>query len=134
MLSSAVGAQLDLPEVSLRAYGAQEPLLHDFRSKQIHYRASGGKKHKPQTERNEIKTFPFAVGADLIAGSLIKNPGGSIAPGGGYVAGREALVDAAAARLSAPGIGRDAGATSSSVQRLMLQVRSEIGQALIEGE
>ncbi|GAQ79730.1 Cys or Met metabolism pyridoxal-phosphate-dependent enzyme [Klebsormidium nitens] len=64
---------------------------------------------------------PTAVGADLIAGSLIKNPGGSIAPGGGYVAGREDLVDAAAARLSAPGIGRDAGATPSSVQRLMLQ-------------
>jgi hypothetical protein len=41
------------------------------------------------------------------------------------VAGREALVDAAAARLSAPGIGRDAGATSSSVQRLMLQVRED---------
>lgn len=76
--------------------------------------------------------FCSAVGADLIAGSLIKNPGGSIAPGGGYVAGREDLVDAAAARLSAPGIGREAGATPSSVQRLMLQVGSTSSAAPLQ--
>lgn len=52
---------------------------------------------------------PPAVGADLIAGSLIKNPGGGIAPCGGYVAGRRDLVERAAARLTAPGIGGEVG-------------------------
>ena len=53
---------------------------------------------------------PGDVGADIIAGSLIKNPGGGIAPRGGYVAGREDLVEAAAYRLTAPGIGGECGA------------------------
>ena len=52
---------------------------------------------------------PLEVGADLIAGSLIKNPGGGLAPRGGYVAGRADLVDLAAARLTAPGIAEDVG-------------------------
>jgi len=52
---------------------------------------------------------PTALGADLIAGSLIKNPGGGIAPGGGYVAGREDLVERAAMRLTTPGAGREVG-------------------------
>ncbi|CAI5529900.1 unnamed protein product, partial [Closterium sp. Naga37s-1] len=64
---------------------------------------------------------PTHVGADLIAGSLIKNPGGTIAPSGGYVAGRADLVEAAAARLAAPGISSGAGATSGEVMRLMFQ-------------
>ncbi|MEO0824348.1 MAG: methionine gamma-lyase family protein [Cyanobacteria bacterium J06635_15] len=54
---------------------------------------------------------PTAVGADLIAGSLIKNPGGTIVAAGGYVAGRADLVEAAACRLTAPGIGSSGGAT-----------------------
>ena len=54
---------------------------------------------------------PTEVGADLIAGSLIKNPGGGIAPTGGYVAGKRALVEAAANRLTAPGIGGECGST-----------------------
>ena len=52
---------------------------------------------------------PTAVGADLIAGSLIKNPGGGIAPTGGYIAGRSDLVERAAARLTAPGIVAEVG-------------------------
>ncbi len=52
---------------------------------------------------------PCDVGADLIAGSLIKNPGGGIAPTGGYVAGRRDLVEAAAMRLTVPGIGGECG-------------------------
>ena len=52
---------------------------------------------------------PLEIGADLIAGSLIKNPGGGLAPRGGYVAGRADLVDRAAARLTAPGIAEDVG-------------------------
>jgi cystathionine beta-lyase family protein involved in aluminum resistance len=57
------------------------------------------------------KQEPCEVGIDLIAGSLIKNLGGSIAPGGGYIAGRSELVKLAAQRLTAPGIGAEVGAT-----------------------
>ncbi|KAL0917365.1 hypothetical protein M5K25_012419 [Dendrobium thyrsiflorum] len=64
---------------------------------------------------------PPMVGADLIAGSLIKNPGGTIAPCGGYVAGRKSLVEMAAARLSAPGLGVDCGSTPGDVMRLLFQ-------------
>ncbi|CAM0901880.1 unnamed protein product [Alopecurus aequalis] len=64
---------------------------------------------------------PPMVGADLIAGSLIKNPGGTIAPCGGYVAGKKDLVAAAAARLSAPGLGVEFGSAPGHVMRAMFQ-------------
>ena len=54
---------------------------------------------------------PSQVGADLIMGSLIKNPGGGLAPMGGYVAGRRDLVESAAMRMTVPGIGRECGAS-----------------------
>lgn len=54
---------------------------------------------------------PTEMGADLICGSLIKNPGGGLAPMGGYVAGKKELVDRAASRLTLPGIGSECGAT-----------------------
>jgi len=63
---------------------------------------------------------PPRVGADLIAGSLIKNPGGTLAPTGGYVAGRADLVAAATCRLTAPGIGQTGGATLGQ-NRLLFQ-------------
>ncbi|MEY4430264.1 MAG: hypothetical protein RLZZ533_200 [Cyanobacteriota bacterium] len=63
---------------------------------------------------------PTAVGADLMAGSLIKNLGGTIAPTGGYVAGREDLVEQACCRLTAPGIGREGG-TGFDLHRLLFQ-------------
>lgn len=63
---------------------------------------------------------PTAVGADLMAGSLIKNPGGTIVTAGGYVAGRSDLVEAATCRLTAPGIGRSGGATFEQ-SRLLFQ-------------
>ncbi len=63
---------------------------------------------------------PTAVGADLMAGSLIKNPGGTIVTTGGYVAGREDLVEAAMCRLTAPGIGSEGGATLDQ-NRLLFQ-------------
>jgi cystathionine beta-lyase family protein involved in aluminum resistance len=63
---------------------------------------------------------PTAVGADLIAGSLIKNPGGTVVTAGGYVAGRADLVEAAACRLTAPGIGSSGGA-SFNQNRLLFQ-------------
>lgn len=52
---------------------------------------------------------PCSYGADICAGSLIKNPGGGIAPSGGYIAGREDLVEKAARHLSAPGLGSEVG-------------------------
>lgn len=54
-------------------------------------------------------------------GSLIKNAGGTLAPGGGYVAGRADLVAAVGARLAAPGIGTDAGGVSGTTLRLLFQ-------------
>ena len=63
---------------------------------------------------------PTEAGADIIAGSLIKNPGGSIAPTGGYVCGRADLVEMAANRLIAPGIGKECGATLG-INRLFFQ-------------
>lgn len=54
---------------------------------------------------------PTDVGADLVVGSLIKNPGGGLAPIGGYIAGKEVYVENAAFRLTAPGLGKEVGAT-----------------------
>ncbi len=53
------------------------------------------------------KKEPTDVGADIIAGSLIKNPGGGIAPTGGYIAGRKKCIDLIADRFSAPGLGKE---------------------------
>jgi cystathionine beta-lyase family protein involved in aluminum resistance len=63
---------------------------------------------------------PTHIGADLIAGSLIKNPGGTVVSAGGYIAGRADLVEAAACRLTAPGIGSEGGATFDQ-NRLLFQ-------------
>ncbi len=57
------------------------------------------------------KKEPVQVGADLIAGSLIKNAGGGIATTGGYIAGRHDLVEKCAYRLTTPGLGKEVGAT-----------------------
>ena len=54
---------------------------------------------------------PTQYGADLCVGSLIKNPGGGLAPIGGYIAGKEELIDLCAYRLTAPGLGKEVGAT-----------------------
>ena len=54
---------------------------------------------------------PSDVGADMVVGSLIKNPGGGLAPIGGYICGTKACVDRCAYRLSAPGLGQEVGAT-----------------------
>lgn len=65
---------------------------------------------------------PSEVGADLCVGSLIKNPGGGLAPLGGYIAGKKELVELAACRLTAPGLGKEVGAS--------LQVNSSFYQGL----
>lgn len=61
---------------------------------------------------------PIEVGADLIAGSLIKNPGGGICKIGGYIAGRQALIERIGYRLTAPGIGKEAGASLYSLHEM----------------
>ncbi len=63
---------------------------------------------------------PVEAGADLIAGSLIKNPGGGLVPSGGYIAGKERYVRNAAYRLTTPGLGKKVGATLGN-SRLMFQ-------------
>ena len=61
---------------------------------------------------------PTDVGADLCVGSLIKNPGGGLAPIGGYIVGKECYVDQCAYRLTAPGLGKEVGATLGINQQL----------------
>lgn len=63
---------------------------------------------------------PTHAGADLVVGSLIKNPGGGLAPTGAYIAGRHDLVEGAAMRLTCPGIGRECGSTLGN-NRLLYQ-------------
>ena len=67
------------------------------------------------------KQEPTEVGADIMAGSLIKNLGGGLAPTGGYIVGRADLVENAAYRLTAPGLGGEMGATLGDTQREFYQ-------------
>ena len=80
---------------------------------------------------------PTAIGADLIAGSLIKNLGGTIVPTGGYIAGKADLVDKACCRLTAPGIGSEGGITFD-LNRTILQglflAPQMVAEALIGAE
>ncbi len=79
------------------------------------------------------KREPLEVGADLIAGSLIKNPGGGIAPTGGYIAGRADLVEQCGYRLTAPGVGLEVGATLGHTRELFMGLFSAphvVGEAL----
>lgn len=81
------------------------------------------------TERIE----PTDVGADLIAGSLIKNPGGGIAKTGGYIAGKKEFVELCAYRMTAPGLGREVGATLGQSRDLFMGIFSAphvVGEAL----
>ena len=57
------------------------------------------------------KTEPTQIGADAVVGSLIKNPGGGLAPGGAYIAGPHDYIERCASRMTVPGIGRECGAT-----------------------
>ena len=64
------------------------------------------------------KMEPTDMGADMIVGSLIKNPGGGLAPIGGYIVGKRECVDKASYRLSAPGLGKEVGASLGINQQL----------------
>lgn len=80
-------------------------------------------------EKNE----PTQVGADLIAGSLIKNAGGGIATTGGYIAGRKDLVEKCAYRLTTPGLGKEVGATIGMNRELymgLFYAPHTVGEAL----
>jgi len=76
---------------------------------------------------------PTEVGVDLIAGSLIKNPGGGLAASGGYIAGKRQWVDLAAYRMTAPGIGGEVGAmlgTTRSIYQGLFLAPLLVGQAV----
>ena len=78
-------------------------------------------------------TEPTQCGADLVIGSLIKNPGGGIAPTGGYIAGKKELVKKCAYRLTSPGIGKEVGATLGVSRELFLgafNAPHTVGEAL----
>lgn len=66
------------------------------------------------------KQEPTAVGADLIVGSLIKNPGGGIAKCGGYMAGRKDLIELCSYRMTTPSLGREVGATLDSTRDILM--------------
>jgi cystathionine beta-lyase family protein involved in aluminum resistance len=85
---------------------------------------------------------PCAAGADLVAGSLIKNPGGTLAPGGGYIVGRKDLIEEISYYLTAPGLGREKGAVLAAsffqrlgypVDPLPQEVRHDIVQTITLG-
>lgn len=79
------------------------------------------------------KLEPTEVGADLIAGSLIKNAGGGIAPSGGYIAGREDLVELCGYRLTTPGLGTELGATLGQNRNIFMGLFNSphvVGEAL----
>ncbi|MCD7921636.1 MAG: methionine gamma-lyase family protein [Clostridiales bacterium] len=76
---------------------------------------------------------PLDVGADMIVGSLIKNPGGGLAPIGGYIVGRKECVENAACRLTSPGLGREVGASlgvTRSFYQGLFQAPAVVGGAL----
>lgn len=79
------------------------------------------------------KLEPTDVGADIIAGSLIKNPGGGIAKTGGYIAGKKEFVELCAYRMTTPGLGREVGATLGQSRDLFMGIFTAphvVGEAL----
>ena len=66
------------------------------------------------------ETAPGSIGVDLFAGSLIKNPGGGIAPTGGYIAGKHKLVEDCSFRLTTPGTGKEIGCTLGNNRELFM--------------
>ena len=79
------------------------------------------------------KTEPTDVGADIIAGSLIKNPGGGIAKTGGYIAGKKECIELCSYRLTTPGLGKEVGATLGQSRELFMGIFNGphvVGEAL----
>lgn len=68
---------------------------------------------------SSLNTKACEVGCDVIAGSLIKNPGGGIALSGGYIAGKKSIIDRVANTLTAPGIGKEVGITFGTTRNTL---------------
>ena len=96
------------------------------KTKLVTIQRSKGYASRPTLSVERIGEFveriePTEVGADMIVGSLIKNPGGGLAPCGGYIAGTKECVEQAAYRLSSPGLGKEVGATIGGVNKEFYQ-------------
>ena len=101
-------AQVDLlPDGGFDYEGIKNAI--NERTKLVTIQRSKGYASRPTLSVERIE--PSEVGADMIVGSLIKNPGGGLAPCGGYIAGKKECVEQAAYRLSSPGLGKEVGAT-----------------------
>ena len=138
-------SQLDLMADGTVDYGAMENIAPD--TKMVYIQRSRGYSLRPSLHIGEIgqiarrarelapdcivmldncygefieKEEPLANGVDLMAGSLIKNPGGGIAPTGGYIAGKKELVEQCACRLTTPSTGREIGATLGNNRELFM--------------
>ena len=94
-------------EATREAKGKQEEAIAALEEAEAAKAAGAGKVILSGVTHDRSVRFPaaLALGADLVVGSLIKNPGGGLAPTGGYIAGRRDLVEGAAMRLTCPGIG-----------------------------
>ena len=139
-------AQVDLDANGCPDYAAIENAVQKLQPKMVYIQRSRGYSLRPSLSVSQIgkiaaitkqhskavvmvdncygefteKTEPTQAGADLIAGSLIKNPGGGIAPTGGYIAGRRDLVELCCNRLTTPGLGREVGATLGHTRELFM--------------
>ncbi len=151
--------QVDLDENGRLDYAAIEEHLKKSEVKMVYLQRSRGYSLRPTISVAEIKKVveitkrvgnaivmvdncygewtekiePTSVGADLIAGSLIKNPGGGIAKTGGYIAGKSELVEKCAYRLTTPGLGREVGATLGHSRELFMGIFNGphvVGEAL----
>ena len=110
--------QIDFEMTELKPDGTPdyEQMEKDIAQKQprmVYIQRSRGYSLRATLTWREIKKIcePLTVGVDIMAGSLIKNPGGGIAPTGGYIAGKAGLVEMCAYRLTTPGTGKEIGAT-----------------------
>ncbi len=137
------GISADIIELKQGAIDTQEVLNRiDSKTKMVSIQRSCGYDQRPSLSLSEIEPViqeikqhdsdviifvdncygefveqqePLHIGADIIAGSLIKNPGGGLAKFGGYIAGKTDLIDLCAERLTAPGLGREVGPTGNQL-------------------
>ncbi|MEE1061520.1 MAG: methionine gamma-lyase family protein [Ruminococcus sp.] len=138
---------VDLKEDGTVDYEAIEKRLEQDKPKMVYIQRSRGYSTRPSLTYREIKKIcdiskkkspksiimldncygefvekiqPMTVGVDIMAGSLIKNAGGGIAPTGGYIAGKRELVEMCAYRLTTPGTGKEIGATLGNNRELFM--------------
>lgn len=139
--------QVDLTEDGGVDFSAIEKVLSTHKPKMVYIQRSRGYELRPSLRYDEIKKIceiskrlspesvimldncygeyvefetPHSCGVDLMAGSMIKNPGGGIARTGGYITGRADLVEQASFRLSTPGTGKEVGATLDMLRELFM--------------